>query len=166
MSEEQSIEINKKTYAKLKKLADINECSVNEEIGNAFTATYEDLDDSVFDEIAIIEKRDSVLLILPTDLYDSFQEEAENNSTEIEEELNLFFEEHLVSSAEGYEDDSEDDEDADESEDETEGDDEPRSKKTEKSKGLFNLITDVVGEFVEDLIDGDEENEHKKKKNK
>lgn len=159
-NELQSILIDKKIYIELKKLADTNECSINEEIGKAFSSAYEDMDDDTIEKIDVMPRKDMVYVLLPKDLYDSFQEEADKNSTEIEEELNLFFEEHLAASNEGSEDESEEDET-----EEPEADDETRTKKTEKSKGFFNLITDVVGEFVEDLINGDEEDEHKKKKN-
>lgn len=172
--EAQSIVIDKETYINLKKLADANECSINEEIGKAFSTAYEDMDEETLEKIDVMPRKDMVYVLLPKDLYDSFQEEADKNSTEIEEELKVFFEEHLAASGEEFEEDSEEAEeeyeeeeteeaDNDSNEEDLEEDEEkPRSKKTE-SKGLFGMLTDAVGDFVEDLISGEED--HTKKKN-
>lgn len=176
--EAQSIVIDKEVYIKLKKLADANECSINEEIGKAFSAAYEDMDDATLEKIDVMPRKDTVYVLLPKDLYDSFQEEADKNSTEIEEELKVFFEEHLAASGKGSEEESEEGSEEEEteagseneesteedaSEDEEESDDEKSRAKKPENKGLFGMITESVGEFVEDLIGGAKK-DHKKKK--
>ena len=144
MSETQSILINKKTYIKLKKLSDMNECSVNEEIGKAITNSYDDIDESLLEEIDVIPRKDKVFVVLPEDLYSLFEEDDISNG------LSLFLDDHVSSSLE----------DEEESEDEVT---KPK-KKTNESKGFFDTITEAFGEFVDDLISDEDEEKDKKKK--
>ncbi|MEK7434194.1 MAG: hypothetical protein AABZ74_13760 [Cyanobacteriota bacterium] len=160
MSEVESILVDKQLYIKLKKMADANECSVNEEIGKAFTAIYDDLDESCLEEIDIMPRKDTVYLLLPENLYNLLQEEAESNETDIEKELNLFFDEYLSSSEEDEPNSYEEEDDSEEIEEdggsEGEGDED-----LEIDKEYIEDNSDEESEEIEEEggSEGDEESE-------
>lgn len=177
MSETQSVLLEKKTYIKLKRLADENECSVNEEIGKAISEYY-DIDEESLEEIDVIPRKDKVFVVLPEDIYSALEEEAETNSTDVSDELLAIFEGYLEGSEGEEDEDSEDEdeetedeeededsEDEEETEDEEEEDEEENPKKKikkkvkkEEEKGFFDSITESIGEtvgdFVEEMISG------------
>ncbi len=94
-SETFKVEIDKRTYKKLKDFAEENETTAAEEIGNAFTSYYEDVTDDDLDLIEIISKKDKIEIVLSENLYAILEEEADNNSTDPSEELILLIEEYL-----------------------------------------------------------------------
>lgn len=106
--ESQEILLSKETYKNLKECAEESETSVNEEIGNAFTNSYDDIEDEDLDEIDVVKESGKIYVTLPENLYLLIEEEANNNSTEVADELDLLINGYLF----------EDDEEEEESEDE------------------------------------------------
>lgn len=102
--------LDNKTYKKLKGFCEENEKSINEEIGNAFTAYYDDASDEDFEQIKVNVKDKKVYITLSEILYGILEEESENNSTEISEELILLIEEYLSDQDDTYEEEYYEDE--------------------------------------------------------
>lgn len=107
--EEESEEIeelvlDKKIYRKLKEYCEENETSVTDEIGSVFSYYYEDLEDEDLEEIDLEVQNGKIIVTLSENLYALLEEEAENNSTDVSEELGVLIKEYLS-------DDEEEDED-------------------------------------------------------
>lgn len=104
MSDIKKIPLETNTLYKLKKLADHNDRSLNEEFVSALSEYDTKIDSEILEQVEIIPKKAKAFLLLPEELYNMIEERASDDSAGVSDEIDIFLQEYLFNS--GYEDTS------------------------------------------------------------